>query len=261
VVTDVAAFVGPYPYRHLADPSPGWLLRHMDRLGVDRAWVGHLPSAFARDPGAGNRELLSVLQPHRDRLIPVPTVHPGLPDWEADVNDAVAAGAPALRVFPMQQGLDPAGGAMRVLAGVAAAAELPLVLTVRFEDPRQRHPLDGAEDLPASAVRALVRADPDVRVLVSHAERGFVEEVHFGSTPAEAGRLAWDIAWVWGPPEDHLALLIETIGLERFVLGSGMPLRIPDTPHARLDLLRLAPARRSAILSGNLESWLAGSTR
>ena len=60
---------------------------------------------------------------------------------------------------------------------------------------------------------------------------------------------------VWGPPEDHLSLLLETIGAERFVLGTGMPLRIPDTPFARLDLLPAGSARREQILSGNLGKW------
>ena len=57
--------------------------------------------------------------------------------------------------------------------------------------------------------------------------RPFVEEVHFGSTPDEAGRIWWDICWIWGPPEDHLQALLGTIGAARFVVGTGQPLRIP----------------------------------
>src|SRR2546426_3875779 len=51
----------------------------------------------------------------------------------------------------------------------AAAARLPLVLAVRLEDGRQRHPNDTASELPAAAVRALIRSDDDVRILVTHA--------------------------------------------------------------------------------------------
>ena len=253
MTTDVAAYVGAYPYRQLPDVTPGGLLRHMDRLGIDQAWVGHLPSAFT-ESASGTTELLRTLKPHGDRLLPVPTVHPG-PQFAQDLNEAGAAGAPAVRVYPMQQGVDPAGAEMRVLASAAAAAALPILLAVRFEDPRQRQPQDSAAELPAAAVRALVRADPEVRLLVSHADRSFIEEVHFGSTPEEARRILWDIAWVWGPPEDHLALLVETIGIERFVLGTGMPLRIPDTAFARLDLLDLTPERRRLVLAGNLDRW------
>lgn len=253
MTTDVATYVGAYPYRQLPDVTPGWLLRQMDRLEIDQAWVGHLPSAFS-NPASGTPELVRLLKPHADRLLPVPAVTPG-PRFVEDLNPVAAAGAPAVRVYPMQLGLDPAGGEMRVLASAAAAAGLPILLAVRFEDPRQRQPQDRAAELPAAAVRALVRADPQVRLLVSHAERSFIEEVHFGSTSEEARRILWDIAWVWGPPEDHLALLIETMGIERFTLGTGMPLRIPDSALARLDLLGLAPEQRNLILSGNLKNF------
>jgi predicted TIM-barrel fold metal-dependent hydrolase len=133
------------------------------------------------------------------------------------------------------------------------------MMAVRFEDGRQRHPLDRAEELPAAAVRALVREDPRVRLVITHADRGFIEEVHFGSTPDESSRIWWDISWVWGPPEDHLATLLETIGAARFLLGSGQPLRLAETPIARLDLLDLTGDDRARIESGNALALLGRS--
>jgi predicted TIM-barrel fold metal-dependent hydrolase len=145
---------------------------------------------------------------------------------------------------------------MRVAVAAAASAGLVIVLTVQFEDARQRHPLDAAVELPASAVRALTRSDPDARILVTHAERHFIEEVHFGLTPDEARQVLWEISWIWGPPEDHLALLLETIGLDRFTLGTGMPLRIADNVFAKVDLLDCGSEVRASLLGKNLERWL-----
>ena len=102
-------------------------------------------------------------------------------------------------------------------------------------------------------MRALIRSDADVRLLVTHADRAFIEEVHFGSTPEEARRIWWDISWIWGPPEDHLATLLDTIGPERFVFGTGQPLRLPETSVAKLDLLDLSAEHRGAIESGNVK--------
>jgi predicted TIM-barrel fold metal-dependent hydrolase len=59
------------------------------------------------------------------------------------------------------------------------------------------------------------------------------------------------VGWIWGPPEDHLQTLLGTIGADRFVLGTGQPLRLPENAGAKLDLLDLAPADRDAIESGN----------
>jgi hypothetical protein len=90
-----------------------------------------------------------------------------------------------------------------------------------------------------------------VRLLVTHADRSFIEEVHFGSTPEEAARIWWDISWVWGPPEDHLQTLLSTIGVGRFVFGTGQPLRLPENSVAKLDLLDLGAEERAAIESKN----------
>jgi hypothetical protein len=130
------------------------------------------------------------------------------------------------------------------------------MMAVRLEDGRQRHPNDKAAELPAAAVRALIRSDEDLRLLITHADRGFIEEVHFGSTPDEAARLWWDVSWIWGPPEDQLALLLATIGRDRFVFGTGQPLRIPEASMAKLDLLELEPQQRAGIESENARAGL-----
>jgi hypothetical protein len=257
---DVAAFVGGYPFRHLPDASPAWLLRQMDRTGIDTAWVGYLPSAWHRDPAPGNAELIVLLRSHANRLRPVPTIHPALPGWKDDLRAALDAGAPAVRAYPTIHGLDPAGVEMGGLITAAATLGLPVILTVRLEDLRQRHPLDVVPDLPAAAIRALARLDPGARLIVTHADRALLEEVHFGLTPDEARRVLWDISWIWGPPQDHLRTLLSTVGAARFTFGTGMPLRIPDGAIAKLDLLQLSAEERERITAGNLRVWLAGTS-
>jgi predicted TIM-barrel fold metal-dependent hydrolase len=61
---------------------------------------------------------------------------------------------------------------------------------------------------------------------------------------------------VWGPPEDHLALLLTSVGVDRFVFGTGQPLRLPETSVAKLDLLDITPGQRAAIESGNVRTAL-----
>lgn len=252
---DVNAFVGAYPWRKVPGTSPDALTKALDRVAIDTAWVTHLPGLFWRDPTEGNAWLYEVARKEpRGRFKPVPTVHPGLAQWTDVLSDAANAGAPVVRCDPHYLGLEPAGGEMCALAAACGAARLPLLLAVRLEDGRQRHPNDQTRELPAAAVRALIRSDAHLRLLVTHADRGFIEEVHFGSTPDEARRMWWDICWIWGPPEDHLELLIETIGADRFVFGTGQPLRLPENSIAKLDLLDLSPEQRAAIESGNVKT-------
>ncbi len=252
---DVNAFLGAYPYRRVPGTSPDGLLQAMGRAGIDEAWVSHLPSLFWRQPMEGNAWLYATVAPE-PRLKPVPALHPGLSGWEGALGEAADRAAPAGRCDPLYYGLDPTGPEMRVLAAACGAAHLPLMMAVRLEDGRQRRPNDHAAELPAAAVRTLIRSDEDLRLLITHADRGFIEEVHFGSTPEEAARLWWDVSWIWGPPEDHLETLLGTIGIDRFVFGTGQPLRIPEASVAKVDLLDLAPAQRAAIDSENTRGGL-----
>ena len=247
---DVSAMVGAYPWRRVPGTSPSGVLTAMDRVGIDEAWITHLPGVFWRDPMEGNGWLLELAR-SEPRFRAVPAVHPELPHWQDAIRDAASARAAAIRADPACYGIDPAGPAMLALAATCGDADIPLMLTVRFEDNRQRHPNDQAGELPAWAVRRLIRTNPRVRIVVTHADRGFIEEVHFGSTPEEAARLWWDITWIWGPPEDHLETLLQTIGADRFVFGTGQPLRIPENSIAKLDLLTLGADDRARIESGN----------
>ena len=237
-LVDHNALVGPYPFRRLPDPTPQRLLGDMARLGIARAWVGHVPSIFYRDVAAGNDELFEMLAPHRARLLPVPAVNPAYPGWEREIKRAKAERCPAVRTYPTHYGFDASGPRMSALAEACAAAGLDLLLTVRLEDGRQRHHLDVAPPLIGADVRAAVRSHPDVRLLVTNADRGFIEEVHFGSTSEEAARIRWDIAWLWGPPDDQLAPLYRAVGRDCLVLGTHFPFRLPEAALTKLALAK-----------------------
>ncbi len=233
---DVATWIGPYPFRDVPHPEPAILAGVVEREGLSGAWVGWLPAAWQRDPAPGNEHLLAALSPH-PTLHPAPVVRPDWPRWERTLDDLLARRAVAIRAYPMHWGLPPASAAMLALGAACAERKVPLLLTVRFEDLRQRSALDVAADLTAAHVRALARSHPDIRIVITAAGRDLIEETHWGLTPEEQQRVHWDFAWVWGPPEEHFAHLIRTLGPARFVHGSHWPLRLVQNSQANLDLL------------------------
>jgi hypothetical protein len=245
---DVNTFVGGYAFRHLPHPEAAVLVRVLEREGVDGAWVGHLPSVHYRDPEPGNEELLTWLAPFSAVLRAAPTLRPDWPGWESRFARLLDADAVAIRAYPTQWGMAAQHVAMRRLAGACGEAGIPLLLSVRLEDLRQRHWMDTAPDLSGAAIRDIVRADARVRVVVTGAGRSLIEEVHWGLTQEERGRLWWDISWIWGPPEDDLAHLLGSLGSDRFVYGSGWPLRLTQTPVANLELL---PAELQSLSLGD----------
>jgi len=256
---DVNAAIGRFPFRAHPAGTADQLADAMAANGIDEAWVSNLSAVHWRDPSAGNAELFEQLGPHPS-LRPVPSLNPGFPGVAQVLDEAVAAGAVALRVDPTVAGVDPTGRAMIDLAAAAGERSLPLLLTVKLEDVRQRHPSDRAPALDPSMVRALVRAAPRARFLIVAADRGFVEQVHWGSTVAEAERILWEISWIWGPPEDDLDHLVRSIGAERFCFGTGYPLRIVESSGVKLELTPLTPAQRARIDVENARAF-AGSRR
>jgi len=234
---DVNAWIGPYPFRELPHPDASVLVHVLHRERIGQAWVGALPGAWHRDPSPSNAWLSEQLSPHADVLRPSPTVRPDWPGWQAELDRAVSNGAPSVRVYPMQLGIGATSPALAALATACGERGLVVQLTVRFEDLRQRHPLDSANDLTAAHVRAIVRADTCVHVIVSGAGRELLEETHWSLTPAEQERCYWDWSWIWGPPEDRFAHLLETVGAARFVFGGFWPLRLVQAPLSTFSLL------------------------
>ena len=234
---DVNTCIGPYPFRAVPHPDPDVLRRVLAREGVRGAWVGYLPSAFHRDPSPGNAALYTALEPFAGVLFPAPSVRPDWPGWEAAIAEARERKAPAVRVYPSQLGIGATDPRLLGLVRSCGDAGLVVLLTTRFEDSRQRHWMDSAPDLSGAVVRAVARASTRARIVVTAAGRDLVEETHWGLTPDERARVWWDISWVWGPPEDHLAHLLRTVGADRFVYGSQWPLRLTQTPRANLELL------------------------
>lgn len=254
--TDINTFIGAYPYRDIGPTGIEELAASLQAVGATEAWVSHLPAVFWRDPAAGN-DLLFDACATAPGMRAVAAVHPEMPEWERSLDHAVTSGAVCARCDPTQHGIDPTGAAMHALVAACAERSLPLMMAVRLEDGRQRHPNDTAAELHPWVVRALIRSCPDARLVVTHADREFIEQVHFGSTPAEAERILWDICWIWGPPEDHLALLLDTVGPRRFAFGSGAPLRIAENSAVKVELLDCAADTRALIDHGNARAFVA----
>jgi hypothetical protein len=176
------------------------------------------------------------------------------------LREAVERRAPSLRCDPTFYGLEPDGGAMRALATACGVAGMPLLMAVRLEDGRQRHPNDVAAELPPSAGAALLRVHPGVRLIITHADRDFIEQVHFGSTPAEAPGCSGTSAG----SGDHRKTICKLCWAPS---GSGdLPfnrnaIRLPENSLAKLDLLELTESDREAIEQRNLERFLGAGVR
>lgn len=221
MIIDVNASLGHYPFRQLRHNTAESLLALMDRNGIDRAVVSSLHAFFYRDAHRGNEELFESVQRHRSRLVPVATINPKYAGWERDLEEAVVKWKmPAVALAPEHHGYRLADEPARALLKRIAGFGLPLVLTQRLEDRRQRHHWDQAEDLNFASVAATAAAFPDLRFLL-------VNWIGLdGKRLIDAGlkgRCLIDFARLSVLAFKDVPKLIDTIGVEAIAFGSHLP--------------------------------------
>ena len=184
---DVNALIGPYPFRHVPHPDPDVLVRVLDREGLDGAWVGHLPSAFYRDPTPGNAELYRGARARSPiALRPVPAIRPDWPRWERAL--ATRRTRARRRFAPIRRSGDSARTTRRCASSrsrresrewrcCSRCASRTCGSATRWTPPAT---------LSAAAIRSLARAGDAVRLVVTAAGREMIEEVHWGLTRRRA---------------------------------------------------------------------------
>lgn len=255
MIIDINAYLGPYPFRSLRYTTADRLVGLMDRWGISRAVVSSLPSVFYRDAHQGNSELYEATQTHPERLIPVATINPRYVGWQADLRECVERwNMKAVTLVPAHHGYSLTDVYGKAALETLAELDLPLVLTQRFEDRRQRHHWDTAEDLELGVLVQLARTYPQLRFVLSN-WIGLD-----GARLAEAGlrgRCLIDFSRLHVILLKDVSKLIDSLGIEAIAFGSHMPFDYVGpalVKLANLELLR--PADYEKIAWGNAAAFL-----
>ena len=254
MIIDVNAHLGHYAFRALRHTTAAAMVELMDRNGIAKAVVSSLPAVFYRDAHRGNEELWEETRAHRARLIPVATVNPKYAGWERDLVEAVERWKmKAVTLVPEHHGyglMDESGRA--ALARIAALG-VPVMLAQRFEDRRQRHAWDRAEDLNVNTVLDAARAHPQLRFVLSN-WAGLD-----GRKLAEAGlkgRCLIDFARMQVVLRKEVAKLIDALGVEAIAFGSHAPFDYVGPSLVKLaNLETLPPAEWAKIARGNAAAF------
>lgn len=221
MIIDLNASLGHYPFRRLPGTTAAALLGQMDRAGIDRALVTSLPAVFYRDVHQGNADLQAETVPHRGRLIPAATVNPKYPGWERDLAEALGSWRmKAVALWPEYHGYTLAGAEGRAALAAVAAAGVPVVLTQRLEDRRQRHAWDQAEDLTVASLLDAARQHPTLKfLLINWAGLDGAKLVAAGLK----GRCLIDFARLQVVNRKEVPKLVASLGIESVAFGSHLP--------------------------------------
>jgi predicted TIM-barrel fold metal-dependent hydrolase len=254
---DTNAYLGHWATRRLNyNDGPG-LLKLMDRAGIARACVSSASAIMYRNSQAGNEEMHDELTAlASDRLIPFAVINPAYAEWEADLRWCVnEMGARGLRLYPAYHDYTFTDSCCRELMTAAGEAGLVVSVPQRVEDYRQRHWLIKAPDIDLAEYAALVKGHPQTNFLVTNAI-GIVGSP-FVTDRADMPANYWvDICRpdvVYGA---EATTLVEVLGADRIVFGSGMPFNYPEAATVRLEILQAPADDISKIANGNIEALL-----
>jgi uncharacterized protein len=253
-IIDTNAYLGHWATRCLRHNTPDGLLRLMDRAGIEQACVSSASAIMYRNPHSGNEELAEMIEGHRDRLIPFATLSPAYAAWETDLRWCTdVLGARGVRLYPDYHRYKLGDGCCHEF--IEAAAGLVLSIPQRVEDYRQRHWLIDAPDVNLNELAAVIGAHPQAKFLVNNA-LGVG-----GSALVTQKDTLPDNYWVDICRPDPVytkeaVALVESLGVERLVFGSGIPFNYPEPATLRLELLPVSDVDKAKIANGNIASLL-----
>ncbi len=256
MLIDMNAYLGHWPFRKLRHNTAPELVALMDDRGIDLACVSSASAIFYKNSQAGNEDLAAEVADHPDRLIPFAVINPTYADWEHDLSVcAESFGVKGLRLYPNYHNYTLADPCCHAL--VRAATELGLVVSMvqRQIDQRQRHWLLEIPDLAHDDVASLVAAHPDAKFALLNG---------LGFSGSRLGRADGDlpdnyvigISRLTAVMAAEMRVLMDNLGPDRLVFGSGMPFKYPDPPMVKLEVLDATDEEKELIRSGNAAAML-----
>lgn len=260
-LVDLNCYLGEWPFRRYPCTTVDRLLARMDRLRIERAAVSRLENVFLKDCLVGNRELAALIAPHKDRFVPFYTVNPAFPGWEDDLalcqeELGLAPGAGGIQLHPNYHAYDLAGGAAAALLGRVQDAGLPVRVATGLEDPRTQHWLVRVPPVGNADLASAIAAFPALRWIIAGLATQPIRSLWRELAAHQPPEVVFDLALAQGPL-DECALLVESVGADRLVFGTNLPLTIAESPLLALQYADLSDAVKAQLCHDNARRLLA----
>lgn len=242
VDTNVSLF--QWPCRRLPLDETEVLVQKLRALGIVRAWAGSFEGILHRDISGVNQRLAEECRKHPE-LLPIGSVNPALPGWEADLLWCREAKIHAIRLHPNYHGYlldDPRLGRLLKLAGESG---LLVQLAIALEDTRTQHHLLKVADVDLAPLPELLRQTPGVRVQLLNWRPVVSLLEQLRTLPG----ILFDTARTEGT--DGIAVLFGKVPVERVLFGSHAPFLIPEAALIRVAEASLEDQILRALLAEN----------
>jgi predicted TIM-barrel fold metal-dependent hydrolase len=217
----------------------------MEAAGVARSIVFPLNDPNARDDYSGPNDVVwRAYEENPDYFVPFFRLNPHR-DYETEFERCLGRGFAGLKLHPVSQRFELDDPRVVRLLGMAAEADLPVLVHAGFAMERVVEPL-----LPT------VEANPELRLILGHS--AMVEVLEAARVFESHPNVLFETSVV---KAKDLYLLFNTIEARRICYGSDIPYGdIPSTLHATLGAAEAAgigEKELSGVLSGNIRRWFS----
>ena len=259
VKIDAHGYLGNWFAHRVPNNTVGGLLGIMDEHGIDKAVVGSLSAIMYRNKQAGNEELAEQLDSHpgaADRFIPAAVINPNYIAWESDLRWCIETmGIRSVRIYPQYDDYLLSGSACSELCLACAENDLLLTITREVENGRQRREVLCYADPGADDIASICANHPKTRFLLAH-----TTSLHLTTLVTDAETRPPNYTVEISASRlflyDEIPTLIRTLGPDRVVYGSGMPMRMEGPALIKMEHLPVADEVKAAIWGGNISRAL-----
>ncbi len=252
VDTNVSLF--HWPFRRLPLDETEVLVDKFRTLGVSQAWAGSFEGILHRDISGVNSRLAEACS-RIPELVPIGSINPNLPGWEADLRRCIDLGMPGIRLHPNYHGYSLDDSMFAELLKQASKAERIVQIAVSLEDGRTQSDLVRISDVDVSPLVTLLPSVPGARVqLLNHKLRSpllgqlsQLPDVYFDTARVDS--------------TDGVPRLVKSVPPGRVLFGTHAPFLVPEAALNRTHESGLLDGSAlHAVLAGNADTlfWERG---
>ena len=256
MILDVNAYLGHFAFRQLRHNTASSLLPWMDAKGIDKAVVSSASAITYRNAQAGNEEVFAEVKSHRDRLIPFAVINPFYAGWQDDLKICHEDfGMSGLRLYPKWHNYQLSDRCCLDLVSAATERGMVISIPVRVEDNRQRSWLANVPDVPLDELTALVKACPKARFVCLNG-LGYARSTLGRKDNGLPANYCIEISRLSTLLDNEIGQLVSSLGAERLVFGTGMPLNYPDPALLKLEVVAVSREDKAKMGWHNMAQWL-----
>ena len=253
---DMTDYLGPYAFRCLRNNTASTLLRAMDKAGTEKAVVSSAAAITYRNAQSANEDLAAEIRPHADRLIGCAVLNPAYAGWREDLATCQEKFAMrALRLYPKWHGYKLSDASCIDLAKQAASRQMIITIPLRVEDRRQQSGLVDVPDVTADEIASLLLAAPQAKFVLLNGS-GYAGSVLGRANNGLPANYAIDICLLRAELDNEIGALIDNLGPERVVFGTGMPFHYPEAALLKMDFLDRPDSIKRRIRTENAKALL-----